>query len=298
MYLPIKNFTALAVAVQVAERGSFAKASKALGLSTSAVSKSIGRLEEQLGIKLFNRTTRSVSLTADGQLYIDKLKPLLVQINGLTQNLIDDSSNPKGLLRVGAPISFGRIILAEIVAEFSVLYPDVQIELVLDDRTTDLTKEQIDVSIRTGNLGDSANMVARRFMLDSVVVCASRDYINCYGAPKRIGELEEHRRITFRNNRTGRPESWLFKGGVRVGGAGIVQSNTTDSVIEMVLAGAGLGQVSYYKVKEQLDSGELVEVMQEQRPPAMKYSVLYMNRKLLAPRIRLFIDFLLQRLGN
>jgi len=141
MNQPIKNLTGLAIAVQVAERGSFAEASRALGLSTSAVSKSINRLENQLGIKLFNRTTRSVSLTSDGGAYIDKVKPLLTQIYELTNDLTDTPQSPSGLLRVSATIPFGRIVLAPIVAKFTKQFPSIQIELVLDDKILDLTGE-------------------------------------------------------------------------------------------------------------------------------------------------------------
>ena len=293
MQLPIKNLTALAVAVQVAERGSFAGASKALGLSTSAVSKSISRLEAQLGIKLFNRTTRAVSLTTDGHAYIEKLKPLLVEIGGLTQELVDHSENPKGLLRVGAPVSFGRILLAPVVAEFSKQYPEIEIELVLDDRMLDLANEQIDVSIRTGELADSANIVARRFMSDPMIICASNDYLERHGVPTKIADLEAHRLVTFKNNRTGRIDPWVFKDGERFSCSGAIRSNTVDTVVQIIRDGAGLGQVSLYKAKEAIDRGELTEVLKSHRPPSLKYSVLYLNRHLLAPRIRAFIDYLL-----
>lgn len=298
MHFPIKNLTALGVAVQVAEKGTFAGASRAMGLSTSAVSKSISRLEEQIGIKLFNRTTRSVSLTPDGRAYITKLKPLLNEIGGLTQGLIDGGELPKGLLRVGAPVSFGRILLAPVIAEFSVRYPEVEIELILDDQMLDLANEQIDVSVRTGALNDSANLVARSFMTDPMIVCASPEYIKRCGEPTGIQQLTQHRLVTFKNNRTGRNEPWSFCDGQRVNVQGTVSSNTVDSVVEMIRCGAGLGQISLYKARNALESGELVEVLKELRPPSMKYSVLYLNRHLLAPRIRVFIDFLIDNLSG
>ena len=298
MQQPIKNLAGLAIAIQVAERGSFAEASRVLGLSTSAVSKAISRLEDQLGIKLFYRTTRSVSLTPDGHMYIVRIKPLFTEIVELSSSLPDDPENPSGLLRISTTIPFGRIVLAPIVAKFSELYPEVQIELILDDRVLDLTREQIDVSIRTGLLQKSPNMVARRLITDPRVICASAKYLEQHGQPTTINDLHKHRRITFKNNDTGRVEPWIFSGSQSVTTAGDVQSNTMDSVVEIVREGAGLAQVSLYQVKDAIDAGELKEVLFKYRPPELTFSVVYQSRHLLAPRIRKFIDFTVEQLAN
>ncbi len=298
MHQPIKNLTGLAIAIQVAERGSFAAASRALGLSTSAVSKSISRLESQLGLKLFNRTTRSVSLTSDGHLYIIRIRPLLNEIIELSRGVSDSQENPRGLLRVSATIPFGRIVLAPIVAEFTKQYPEIQIELVLDDKVLDLTAEQIDVSIRTGSMQKSPNMIARRLLTDPLVICASRDYFKHYGEPKTIGDLNAHRRVTFKNSDTGRIDPWKFSGSSSIMSNGDLQSNTMESLVEIIRAGAGIGQISRYQVKHALESGELKEVLQNHRPPDLVFSIIYQSRRLLAPRTRIFIDFIVERLAD
>jgi len=297
MNQPIKNLTGLAIAVQVAERGSFAEASRALGLSTSAVSKSINRLENQLGIKLFNRTTRSVSLTSDGGAYIDKVNPLLTQIYELTNDLTDNPQSPSGLLRVSATIPFGRIVLAPIVAKFTKQFPSIQFELVLDDKILDLTGEQIDVSIRTGSMERSPNVVARRLLSDPLTLCASPEYLSQYGEPQTIEELSGHRRVTFKNSDTGRIEPWKFASSPSISAPGSVQSNTMDSMAEIVLEGGGLGQISRYQVAHAIETGQLKEVLKSQRPPELVFSVIYQSRHLLAPRIRVFIDFLVEELS-
>jgi len=241
MHQPIKNLTGLAIAIQVAERGSFAEASRALGLSTSAVSKSIGRLESQLGIKLFNRTTRSVSLTSDGHLYIARIKPLLKDIIELSRGLSDSHESPRGLLRVSATIPFGRIVLAPIVAKFTKRYPEVQIELVLDDKVLDLTAEQIDASIRTGSMQKTPNLIARRLLTDPLVICASAKYLKHYGEPKTINDLNAHRRVTFKNSDTGRIDPWRFSCSSSIVSHGDIQSNTMESLVEIIREGAGIG---------------------------------------------------------
>ncbi|MEM8662142.1 MAG: LysR family transcriptional regulator, partial [Pseudomonadota bacterium] len=208
--MKIKNLTAITAVIQVAEEGSFAAASRALGLSTSATSKAIGRLEDELGVKLFHRTTRSVRMTPEGERYVEGVKPVLAELEAITGEVTDDLAQPRGQLRISAPSALGRMIITPALSKFQVKYPEIDIELSLDDREIDLASDPIDVAVRVGNLGNSASVIARKLMEDSSVICAAPSYLQSYGIPLSPKDLMEHNCLNFRNRRTGRLYPWLF----------------------------------------------------------------------------------------
>ena len=292
MSLRTKNLTAVAAAVQVAKDGSFAAASRALGLSTSATSKAIGRLEEELGIKLFQRTTRNVSLTPEGERYVEGVQPLLAELDALTAEVTDSLASPRGLLRVSVPAAFGRIVLVPAIADFTYRYPDIELELSLEDREVDLAAERIDVAIRAGSLPDSANLVGRKLFEDPLITCAAPSYLQRHGVPERPEDLEHHNCLNFRNRRTGRIVPWVFRSGERRVETGTLTIDDGEAVGRAAVAGSGLSQMPGFMAQPALQNGSLVEVLREFRPSDTAFTAIYLDRRLVSPRIRAFIDFL------
>ncbi len=279
--------------IQVAEHGTFAAAAKVLEMSTSAISKAIARLEDDLNVKLFHRTTRSVSLTPEGERFVLGIKPLLMEIDALSMEVSDYRAAPKGLLRISAPDAFARNVLAPSLSQFRTLYPDIQVDLSLDDRDVDLAGEPIDVAIRTGALPDNATLVARKLYSDPLITCAAPAYLNSNDIPKHPQDLAKHNCLPFRNRRTGRTVPWLFADDVRMNPSGGPRINDIEAVCRVAVAGVGITQLPGHLAAGLIKTGMLQEILDTHRPPDVPVSAIYLNRRFVSPRIRSFIDFML-----
>ena len=288
----IQNLTAVAAVLQVARHGSFVAGSKALGMSPSAASKSITRLEEELGTRLFQRTTRSVSLTPEGQLFVAGTGPLLDDLDALTAELADAGVSPRGPLRLSAPESFGRAVVVPIVEQYRERYPEVTVELLLDDRTLDLADARIDVAIRTGVLSDHANLVARRLLVDPMILCAAPSYLETRGRPNSVDDLNEHACVRFLNAQTGAPLPWRFSDNGRPDVPSTLLVNDVSAVAALTEAGSGIAQLPGYLAAPLLAEQRLVELLPNERPDGVPYSALYLDRRFVSPRIRTWIDLL------
>lgn len=289
------NLHTLAIFVQVAQAGGFAPAAKRLGISTSACSKAVSRLEEEIGAKLFNRTTRSVALTVEGERFLDGARGLLEAAKTLSEEFSDSIENPRGRLVISAPAVFGRKLLTERVLAFMCQYREVEVEMSFDDRQVDLASEGVDVAIRIGDLGDSVNLVARKLFDDRVYSCASPAYLERHGVPARIEDLDDHRAIHYRVRNTGRLFPFVFSvAGERVRRTldPALVANSVDAILQGAEAGIGIAQLPSFLVTGSLASGRLVEVLPQHRFERFPYSVVYLDRRLVAPRIRAFVDFL------
>lgn len=287
-----RNLAGIAAVLQVAEKGSFKLASHALGISTSATSKAVARLEAELGVKLFHRTTRSVGLTAEGERYVAGVGPLLAELDALTCDIRDQPSSPRGSLRVSAPGAFARAHLAPRLARFIARYPAISLDLALEDRYVDLAAEGVDVAIRTGPLADNASLIARRLFCDHLALCASPSYLDERGVPRTPEDLHHHRCVVFRNPRTGRPEPWQLGDGRPWHVESSLAIGDMDALTRALCGHAGIGQVPGYLARGHLERGELREVLPEHRAEGVAFTALYLNRDMVAPRIRAFIDFL------
>ena len=288
----IRNLAAIAAAVRVAEHGSFSAGSAALGLSPSAASKAVARLEDELGIKLFHRTTRSVGLTTEGREFVDGVRPLLEDLDALTAHLIDSAGAPRGLLRISAPETFGRSVVAPLIARYRAQFPEVTVDLSLDDRNVDLAEERIDVAIRTGTLPDHANLVARRLLLDPLVVCAAPAYLERSGVPASPEALSAHACISYQNAHTGAAMPWRFLGNERTAVMSVITVNDVSAVTRLAVAGAGIAQLPRYLALPFLETGRLAEVLGDVRPEGVPYSAVYLDRRFVSPRVRSWVDFL------
>lgn len=289
------NLSDLRLFVQVALAGSFAAAARVQGMTTSAVSKAVQRLEEDVGAKLLSRTTRAVSLTVEGERFLEGARRLIDDADTLRSEFTDSLEEPRGKLVISAPNVFGRLWLTKRVLAFMCRYQHVEVELKFEDRKVDFLSEGIDVAVRIGDLGDSANLVARKLFDDTVHTCASQAYLDRFGVPQNMADLEAHRGIHYRVQTTGLLFPFMFQcdgAVIRRTLDPVLIGNNIEAIQQAAEAGLGLAQLPSFLVREPLRSGRLVEVMAENRVETFPYSVIYLDRRLVAPRVRAFVDFL------
>lgn len=293
----MRRFGNVSAFVEVARCRSFAEAASRLGLSTSATSKAVARLETDLGVKLLHRTTRSVGLTPEGTRFLQGATKITEDIDELVREIKDTRTVPQGKLSVGSTVVFGRMWLTEKAVEFRRQYPEIEIELSLDDRAAEMASEGLDIVIRAGTLPDAANTVARRFFEDQTVLCASPEYLAANGIPQSIDDLDHHCCLQFRNPANGRLYRYRFTrrghsvSKVMPGGLII---NEGEAILIAAEAGAGIVQLPSYMVMDALEAGRLVPLMKRLWPIPQPYHILYLDRRLVSPRIRLFVDFLIK----
>ena len=293
----MKSLSNIQTFVRVAEVESFAKASNILGLSTSAVSKAVARLEADLGVKLFHRTTRSVSLTSDGVRFYEGCQQLLIEFEALVGEVQGNTAIPKGRLTVSVSPAFGRICLVPLLKSFTQTFPAITLDIVMDDRAVDLAAEGVDVVMRTGQLSDRANLIASRLVTYRTGVCGSPDYFAQHGAPQHPDELAEHVCLNFRNRDTGRLYPWMFDVAVEQKNyslRGAVVLDNADAVVRSAIAGLGLSQMPLFLAKEAIAAGTLVEVLKPYRSPDVPIWICYLDRRFVSPRIRAFVEFMIE----
>ena len=287
--------SSVAAFVQVAETRAFNEAARQLDLSPSATSKAVSRLEDEFGVKLLHRTTRSVSLTPEGERYLEGAKRLLSDMAALGAEVSNTLADPVGRLTVSAPAALGRMWLVDALRDFRDAWPKIEIALSLDDRAVDLAGDAVDMVIRTGSLADSANLVARRLFTDPLIVCATPDYWTRNGRPQHPDDLSAHGCLNFRNRRTGRTMPWLFTlDGTTTSRVfnGPLTIDDGEAVGRAAEAGMGVSQMPGFMAAKALRAGQFEEVLRDFRPPEVPFTALYLDRRLVSPRIRVFADFL------
>ncbi len=283
--------------IKVVDTKSFTAAADRLNLSKSVVSRRIGELENRLGARLLNRTTRKLSLTEVGQAYYERCARILADLEEAEQAVADLHAAPRGRLRVNAPVSFGVRHLAPAVAEFINRYPSIEVEMDLNDRFVDLVEEGYDLAIRIGRLRDSS-LIARRLAPARAVTCASPAYLEQYGTPQVPEDLSNHRCLIYTNLPT--PDVWQFKvnGEIRsVRVSGPLRGNNGDLLREAALSGAGIVLSPTFLCGEALSSGALRPFLTDCMIAEASVNAVYPQNRHLSPKVRVFVDFLLQRFG-
>jgi DNA-binding transcriptional LysR family regulator len=275
-----------------ARNSSFARAARELGVSPSAVAKNIARLERELKIRLFQRTTRQVTLTQDGERLQSRIQRILEDVADLEAAVAGVRAEPTGTLRVEAPITFGRRILLPALARLRRRYPQLPIEVRFSDSYADLIRDGLDAAIRVGALDDSM-LIARRIASQTLVTCASPAYLRRQGAPRAPAELAKHTCLLFRIPSSGRDWVWRY----RVGGREVaVRLDSTlrlgdgEALVVAAVAGLGIVHVPDYMAAPELSRGRLVEVLESFRPPALPISIVYPGQREPPLRLRLLID--------
>jgi DNA-binding transcriptional LysR family regulator len=285
--------------VAVVETGSFTAAGERLGMSKALVSKYVGEVEQRLGVRLFNRSTRRQSLTEAGKDYYDRAVPLLEEFTALADNVAKSQTAVQGRLRVSAPVTFGEMSLSPIIVEFMALYPEIQLDLQLTDRKVDMVADGIDVVIRIGSVDDST-LIARKISTVPLVLCAAPDYLEQHGTPAAAQDLAKHHCIIDSNFRIG--DQWPLTSAKKVTETVKVNSriavNSPKAVKEIALARGGIGLIPEFIVEESLFLEDLQQVLPQYTVMSFGLYAIYPHRQYLPRKVRCFIDFLLERFGE
>jgi DNA-binding transcriptional LysR family regulator len=289
----------LKTVVAVVETNSFTAASDRLGISKALVSKYVGEVEKQLGIRLFNRTTRQLALTESGRRYYEQAITLLEQFSSMVDNVTGEQTTPRGLLRVSAPVTFGEMKLAPLLPKLIALYPELTVELILTNGAIDMLEEGIDVRLRIGGVDDS-NMIARHLTNFPLVLSASPVYIDKYGLPTTPEQLEKHHCIIDSNFRIGK--QWPFispKGEAEtINVQSALAVNSPQAVREIAIADGGIAMTPNFIVEDALSDGRLLSVLPEYTTLEFGLFAIYPHRKYVAKKVRCFIDFVLEEFSK
>ncbi|HEY1073247.1 LysR family transcriptional regulator [Brevundimonas sp.] len=284
----IDEFTA------VAEQASFSAAARRLGLSTSAVSREIARLEDRLQTRLLHRTTRRVELTDAGRDFLARCRRLIDERDEVLAAVQPDDHAPRGLLRMTCSVSYGERFIAPAVNAFARQNPELRIELDLDNRLRDLVGDGYDLAVRFGHLTDS-RLMARRLASRRLILCASPDYLARRGAPRDLSEIASH------DSLIGSAEHWRFTEAgreVALRPIGRWRCNSGAAVLDAALQGLGLCQLPDFYVAEALTSGALVSLLDDQRPPDEGVWAVHPHPRHVPPKVRAMIDWLHDSLAN
>lgn len=283
------NLGDLEIFARVVSTGSMSAAGRALGFSAAVISKRIKRLEDRLGTRLLQRTTRQISLTEAGQGFYDRVLGILAGLEEAEAYASGRSSQVQGTLRISAPTSFGRMHIAPHLTGFMKDHPDLKLHIVLTDDFTDIVAEGFDLAIRIGELSDSS-LVARKLAPVRRLLCAAPDYVARHGAPTEIGELAKHIFLPAHNN-----DNWKLEGpdgslSYRPEGPLV---NSSEIIREAVIAGAGIALRSTWDIGRELREGRLVQVLpQWEGSHKLTLSAVYPSRQFLPAKVRQFIDYL------
>lgn len=280
----------------LARKANLSAAARELDITPPAVTRRLAQLEQRLGVRLVNRTTRTVSLTTEGEIYLEHAIKILADIREMEDQVASRRAAPKGLLRINATLGFGRTTIAPLVSEFARRYPDVKVQLQLTDRPINLVEEAFDLGIRFGELPDS-RLSARKIMPNRRFLCASSAYLKAFGEPEKPEDLARHRCILHRQNDDAHGVWRLTKGRktetVKVGGA--LSSNDGDVVLGWALDGHGILLRSEWDLAKYLGSGRLRLVLPEFKLTPADLFVFYPTRRNLPAKVRAFVDFLVEQ---
>jgi DNA-binding transcriptional LysR family regulator len=295
--IPAASLQGIVAFVQSVEAGSFTLAARRMALSRSAVAKSVARLESRLGVKLVNRTTRSLRLTAEGESFYESCLKALGELDAAQANLAARRRVPSGRFRVDLPLSFGRRIVAPILLEMAQHYSELQLRVSFNDRRVDLIEEGVDLAVRMGELGDSSGLIARRLFRQRSAICAAPSYLAQRGRPSTIADLSGHSCIRY--GREGRMAPWRLAdpaGGTRaLSPPGRLILGHGEAVLDAALAGQGLAYLPTWLMGEHLKRGALELVLPGTAVEDTPVHALWPKSRSLAPKIRVAVDELVSR---
>ena len=292
---PLDGITVFAA---VAEAESFSGAARALTLSKAAVSTQIQRLEDRLGARLLNRTTRRVSLTDEGRSYLEHCRRILAEVREAEDSLDTGNAEPRGVLRINAPMSFGTLHLGGAVADFMAHHPLVEVDLVLNDRQIDLIEDGFDLGVRIAKLADSS-LIARRIAPCRRVVVASPDYWDRHGRPAHPDNLKSHQALLY--SYLDQPGNWAFREGDRsftVEVSGRYRANNGEVLLDAAKRGLGMVFSPTFFCCDALRDESLEMVLADYEADPISVYAVYPHRRHLSARVRAFVDFLATRFGE
>lgn len=289
----------IALFLRVLDLGSISAAARSLDLSVAVASQRLKRLEGDLGVRLLHRTTRQIHPTAEGLLLAEQGRALVEDLDALSESLRRTGGGIAGTLRMTMSSTFGRLYISPLLPEFLALHPDVRVSVDLNDLKVDLVSAGMDLAIRIGALDDST-LVARKLASNRRVLCASPDYLRKHGAPQTPEDLARHECLLLVGTQ-GRQDVWRLQGrngevAVRVQGR--IESNQGELLRDAAVAGMGIALHSTWHVNGDLRAGRLQVLLPDYPPPDTGIHAVMPQRRLVPPRVRAFVDFLAQRLGD
>ena len=292
----MESLGSLNVFVYAAETGSYVAAGRQLGVSASAVGKAIARIEDRLGVKLFHRSTRSITLTPEGKLYLERCRRILSEVEAAELELSQLKTTPKGKLRISLPLV--GMLFMPVMANFMKAYPDIELDLDFTDRLVDIIDEGFDVVVRTGDVKDSRLMSRVLGKFEHRLV-ASLDYLQRQGTPTRLEDLKKHSCLLHKYPSTGKIERWPFKNSPKTSemalpGAAVV--STIEPLIFLAEQGLGIACLPVFSVQRQLEKGSLKSVLEGSLQQSGSFRALWPASRFSSPKLRVFVDFLAENL--
>lgn len=294
------NLSDILVFMAVVEEGSFIAGGQAMGLTRSAAGKAVNRLEDRLGVRLLNRTTRALSLTDEGRVFYDRGLQILAAVDDAEASVAGRSGTPRGLLRLTVPDAFGRLVVLPLLRRYLEAWPDIQVEVSFTDRLADIVEEGFDLAVRIGEAPPDTRLVSRVVARYKAMLCASPSYIAERGEPLSLDELAGHDCLIFSSRN--RRQSWRFVGAdgawVKAQVRSRLRLDSGEALRDAAVAGLGIAFLPDFLVAEDLAAGRLQQVLPDLEAEEVKIVTIYPTRRLLEPRVRRFIDLMVEELGT
>ena len=294
------NLNEILVFMAVVDERSFVAGGRAMGLTRSAAGKSVSRLEDRLGVRLLNRTTRTLSLTDEGQLFYDRGLQILAAIEDAESSVAGRTGTPRGLLRLTVPDAFGRLVILPLIRKYLETWPDIQVEVSFTDRQADIVEEGFDLALRIGGANSDTRLVSRVVAKYEAVLCASPSYIAARGEPLDIDALAHHECLIFSSRN--RRQSWLVRDAegawVKARGRSRLRLDSGDAIRDAAVSGLGIAFLPDFLVAGDLAAGRLQRVLPDLELGEVSIAAIYPTKRLLEPRVRRFIDLIVDELGK
>ena len=290
----------ISVFVQVVQSKSFVNAAEKMNHSTSYISKEVSKLETRLGVRLLHRTTRTLSLTSEGEVYYQQCQQIIEDALQVESSLSGRQQIPQGRLKLSCPVGIGVSRIRPILAEFLAKYPKITLDIDLNDHKVDLVADGFDIVIRAAVQLEDSSLISRRFMNSTSLTLASPEYLKNHGTPMQPEDLVHHQMISYRNLKT--PETWQYttKSGhkTQTHVTSRVSCNNSEMMISLCLAGQGIIRMPLFNLREEVESGKLIPLFEDLMPINIGVYLVYPSKKNMPAKLRCFIDFIMEKLGD
>lgn len=290
----------IAIFVQVVQSKSFVNAAEKLNHSTSYISKEVSKLETRLGVRLLHRTTRTLSLTSEGEVYYQQCQQIIEDALHVENSISGRQQIPQGRLKLSCPVGIGVSRIRPILAEFIAKYPKITLDIDLNDHKVDLVADGFDIVIRAAVQLEDSSLISRRFMNSTSLTLASPEYLKTHGTPKHPDELVDHQMISYRNLKN--PEVWQYStnNGLKIQTQvnSRVLCNNSEMMISLCLAGQGIIRMPLFNLREEVATGKLIPLFEDLMPINIGVYLVYPSRKNMPAKLKCFIDFIVDKLGD
>lgn len=294
------NLNEILVFMAVVDAGSFIAGGQKLGLTRSAAGKAVARLEDRLGVRLLNRTTRTLSLTDEGRAFYERGLQILAAVDAAEASVAGEAGTPRGLLRLTVPDAFGRRVLLPLLSQYLETWPEVQIEVSFTDRLTDIVEEGFDLAVRIGGVNADKQLVSRVVARYQAMLCAAPSYLAEQGEPPDLDALAGHACLFF-SSRT-RRQSWRFRAAdgtwLKSPGRSRLRLDSGEAIRDAAVAGLGIALLPDFLIADDLAAGRLQQVLPSLDAGDVEIMAIYPSKRLLEPRVRRFIDLMVEQLGS